>query len=251
MRTMDNRINWLVFDLDDTLGGVEIEGKVVGTGLAYDHVLERYQSKMATLGVAPDLALKTQNSIDIELCKTHGFADKSRFPQSLVDAYKALGGISDDTAEEISQIGWSVFTDYPYRPLPGAIETLAEVAKSFKIAIVTKGEDTEQRKKVFEMGLWPYADQTLVLSHKNHDEWEQVLSTLRLDITKQMRSWAIGNSVKSDVNVPLELGLNGMHLKAATWAFEEAPYASPMHGRRLEIISDIREVTDHVYAKAV
>lgn len=243
---MDTRKNWIFMDLDDTLGGIEIDGEVRGTSEAYFHAIDRFADRMAQEGFDPELAKKAHHDIDTDLCRRFGFGDKGRFPRSMADTYRHLGGTSAAVAEEVEKIGWGVF-EHPYRPLPGAIETVAILGKSYRIAVVTKGENLEQRKKIYDMELFPYVDQIFVLSHKDYDEWEGVFAAIGMDLPRMIRSWAVGNSAKSDVNPPLELGVNGIHLQTeSTWSFEHAHYATPQIHRRLEVVSDIRDVLKHV-----
>jgi putative hydrolase of the HAD superfamily len=242
---MNERKYWVLADLDDTLGGVEIEGEIHGTAEAYNHALRKYAARLEKEGFDRDQAHKVQQEIDMKLCKKYGFGDRSRFGRSMVDAYNALGGKNPKVAQELESIGWSVFT-HPYRALPGAIPMLSDLHQFYKVAIVTKGHDDEQRKKVFDMGLWPYADQIIVVEHKNHNDWERIINMLKIDLPTLTRSWAVGNSLKSDVNIPMEMGLNGIHLKAYTWAFEEATPVEPMPGRKFYVINDISETLKYV-----
>lgn len=245
---MATRTNYLLIDLDDTLGGVEIDGVVHGTSQAYNAVLTEFAEFMASLGFDPRRALETQQALDSNLCTRYGFSDKGRFPQSLRYAYAHLAGESADArqAEEAERLGWKVF-EFPYRSLPGAISTLAALSKEYKIAIVTKGNEEEQRKKVFEMGLFPYADQVIVMGHKSVEEWEEkVVQALRLDMPKRLRSWAIGDSVKSDINPPLELGINAIHIPGAGWSFEQEPYGTPQPHAKLFSVESIGDVLKHI-----
>jgi putative hydrolase of the HAD superfamily len=244
------RTRWALFDLDDTLGGVEIEGEVLGTSSAFFYVIDKFADRMRELGFDGDIARDTLNDIDVALCKKEGFGSKDRFARAMGSAYVHMSGATfqQKVMDEVTKLGMQVFK-FPYRPLPGAIDVLAEVSKTFKVAIVTKGEDGEQRKKVFDMGLWPYADQVIPLPHKNKEEWMMVLHSLRILTPEQKReAWAVGNSVKSDLNPLLEEGINGLHLTTYnTWAFEDSTYAEPTNGARLVVTNDIRDVIKHVY----
>ncbi len=242
---MNDRKIWVFIDLDDTLGGVEIDGVVHGTAEAYNNALRKYADRMVKEGFERETALGIQQEIDIIAAKKYGFGDRGRFGRSMSDAYKTLGGKSPKVSEALETIGYSVFT-HPYRALPGAIPMLADLHQFYKIAIVTKGHDDEQRKKVFDMGLWPYADQVIVVDHKNHNDWERTFQLVKLELPTAIRSWAVGNSVKSDVNPPMELGLNGIHLQADSWIFEEAAPVTPLPGRQFHVINDIRDTLKHI-----
>jgi putative hydrolase of the HAD superfamily len=102
-------------------------------------------------------------------------------------------------ARTLKTIGLGVF-EHPYVALPGALNTMAVMAQHYNIAIVTKGEDTEQRKKVFDSGCFIYADHVIPVSKKDTADWERVVDNLRIPFNNRVQSWAIGNSVKSDIN---------------------------------------------------
>lgn len=238
---------WAMFDADDTLLGVTVNGETVGTHMAYKDVLRRYADRMEREGFDRSTALNRQLTIDKAAAETRGFSDKSRFPLSLRQAYTELanepGTFNSATAQQIEDIGWSVFTDYPYVALPGALQTLHTVSKEYNIAIVTKGEDEEQRKKVFDSGCFVYADQVITMGHKSLDEWdEKVVRPLRLTTAVRKFSWAIGNSAKSDVNPPLLLGFNGLLLATdETWEFERGGVVPAMADREFAHINEIHE----------
>jgi FMN phosphatase YigB (HAD superfamily) len=249
-----SRTLWTLWDADDTILGVKLKGEVVGTAVAYVDTLEKFSNKMVSLGFDKTLALETHKKIDMEAAHRLGFADKSRFPRSMRAAYITLAEaqqhqIDQDIADTIEAIGWSVFTDYPYTALPGALETLSEVSKEYLVAIVTKGEETEQHRKVFESGCFEYADQVIVMATKSVEEWsEKVVEDLRISPKIRAASWAIGNSVKSDVNPPLRLGFNGIHLADKEgWAFEKAEYENPLEGRILAKITDIKQSLSYLF----
>lgn len=230
---------WALIDADDTILGVSINGEPTGTANAYRDVLRRYSARMEREGFSTKEAMTKQQDIDMVAARVHGFGNKSRFPTSLRQAYEQLATARDGKfdgriARQIEDIGWSVFTDYPYVPLPGALKTLEVLSKEYQIAIVTKGEDSEQRKKIFDSGCFVYADQVIVMATKNLDEWdEKVVRALHIGPVVRKFSWAIGNSVKSDVNPPLLLGFNGLLVGTdETWKFESAEVA-PAHEDRV------------------
>lgn len=248
--TLERKKNWILLDADDTILGVEIEGKICGTHEAYFYAIRKFALTMEFLGFDPERAKQLQNEIDTKMAQEFGFADKTRFARSMVEAYKVMSdelGRSFDAvvAATVKKIGLGVF-EHRYVALPGAIATMAAMHKYYNIAIVTKGEDSEQRKKVFDSGCFVYADHVIPLSHKSSPEWEKVVDDLRIGFNTRMSSWAIGNSVKSDINPPLGLGFNAIHVNYGEWSFEVAEYAPPIFRRRLEVVTDIRDVLKYV-----
>lgn len=243
----------LIFDYDDTLGGVQFpDGTVHPGAAAYDDIIRRQREFAITLGYDGDRFIELQHDIDLVLAKQHGFADKTRFAQSFVEAFKALReevGLTfplPNTEKAIFNLGMKVFTDYPYVALEGALEVLDKLCRYYRIAIVTKGEYEEQMKKLRESGCGAFADHIAVVSKKNDEEWNEVLSDLGFETEEDaVESWAIGNSAKADVNPLLRRGFHGIEIAEKNkWTFEQAALDAPMVGRVATTISEITDVLD-------
>jgi putative hydrolase of the HAD superfamily len=235
---------WLIFDFDDTLGGVVLDGEVVPVYRAYNDTIDRFGKAMADLGFNPDEAVAQHKVIDETLCRILGFGDKARFARSMEEVYRLMVGSHVSTAEanRIFDIGMTVFTDYPYAPLEGVLDVLDHFAPHYRIAVVTKGEDEEQRKKLTVTGVERYSNATFVCDKKDDTDWYEVFTELGLGRSTALFSWAVGNSIHADVNPPLRAGVNAIHLHDPHgWTFEHAEYEQPYKGRKLEVISDIRE----------
>jgi putative hydrolase of the HAD superfamily len=243
---------WAIFDYDDTVGGVLINGTPEPGFKAYDDCHRRFRDAMAELGFDRDWVKETQHEIDMELAKTHGFGNKARFGQSFRATYEKLSAVTGtpvdkQAATRLFDIGMSVFTDYPYVALEGALDVLDRVGQWYNVAIVTKGAHDEQMKKLAASGCGAFADEVIVCTHKDTAEWaKKVIGPLGLHHAEVAEvSWAIGNSRKSDVNPPLAFGLNGIWLRGMLgWEFERADAVAPLPGRALHEIDDIREVLD-------
>jgi putative hydrolase of the HAD superfamily len=251
--TFTRRTHWALIDADDTILGIEHEGRVLGTGDAYNIVLGRFADAMEALGFDRAESLARQQTIDIALCREHGFGDRSRFPRSFSMTYEALASEQGRTADfkpiaALEAIGWGVFA-FPYRALPGALDALRQIHQHYNIAVVTKGEENEQRKKVFDSGCFVYADQVIVMEHKSVEEWlAKVFIPLGLTAYHATPHWAIGNAVKSDINPPLVLGTNAILVDApqANWVFEEAPHQAPLAGQTFHHVRDIQSALAHL-----
>jgi len=236
---------WVIFDYDDTLGGILYEGKVQGNEVAYWVAIEKFASLMQELGFDRETASTMQQTVDMELCEIHGFSWRPRFAESMVRTYKALAtrerkDVRPIILETAYRIGSQVF-DYRYLPLEGALFTLNVLRKDYRIAIVTKGEHEEQLRKVETSGVGHFVDRVIVVGHKDEADWKHVIAELQLQ-DDLSTTWCVGNSIKGDVNGPLRAGMNAIHITRGSWAFEQQEYAAPTDGRRLEIVSDIKEV---------
>lgn len=244
--------SWIIFDFDDTLGGVLINGQVSFTHQAYTDAIRRFGEAMALRGHDPDEAIQEMDRIDREMCERLGFGDRTRFARSMERAYYNLcvrksWAVVPEIAKQMFDIGMSVFTDYPYVPLPGALEVMDAFRRDYLIAVVTKGNQQEQMKKIEVTGVGERADRVIVCDHKDDEDWQYVVSMLAITREEAARSWAVGNSIKADVNPPLRLGFNAIHIHNPTgWDFENDTYETPQEGRRLEVVTSIREVLNFI-----
>lgn len=241
---------WLLIDYDDTIGGVLINGKVQNNDAAYMEVLRIFGQRMHDLGLSMEESRELQQKIDQDLCKSLGFSDKNRFAESLVRTYESLSSkynqpINDFMVEELYTLGQSVFK-YRYMPLPGALSTLHALTQNYRIAVVTKGNYDEQLRKVRNSGVSKFVDTVYPVGFKNVADWSNVLQDLKIQESEYVHTWAIGNAPKSDINVPLSIGLNAIHVNQGGWKFEQEEYLTPKEDRQLIIVDTISEILNHL-----
>jgi FMN phosphatase YigB (HAD superfamily) len=242
---------WLLIDYDDTLGGVLIDGKVESNHAAYHNAIEDYKNTMATWGFDPEKSEVVRDRIDRELLEAHGFADKHRFAEAMWLAFMEMRQdtgrvVRGSELQIIKRIGLSVF-EYRYMPLPGALDTLQKLQKSYRIAVVTKGNYTEQNIKVKESGVYYFVDDVFVMDYKNLDEWKYLFKHLHINGPILEDSWAIGNAIRSDINNPLKLGANAIHIKVpGDWDFELEAFETPKDLAQLYSVSNISEILHYI-----
>lgn len=248
----------ILYDYDDTLGGIRLpSGEIMPGAAAYDDVIVRVGLHIKKFygSIAAKKVLGLQHEIDMELARTLGFNDKTRFAQSFVNAYVAYcDSVNAPPRESVKaavyKIGMSVFTDYPYVPMEGAMAVLDKTAMYFKTVIITKGAVDEQERKLRHTGFFEAADDIYVVGKKDAADWSAVRedlghATLDADHPLIAESWAIGNSAKADVNPLVAMGYNGVHIAGKNgWAFETADLLAPLPGRISRQVADITEVLD-------
>ena len=176
---------------------------------------------MSRLGFPKNEVLEKLDEIDIAHITKQGFA-KERYPFSLIKTYhyyiKKAGRKIDPKIEElVAGIGWKVFRQVPER-VKGVDEVLNQVKKRFFLILATLGDPEIQHKKILHSGLKSYFSAIYVLKHKTIEEYQQILEEHKLN---KEETWIIGNSVRSDLNPGLRLGLNCILIPASTWKFEE------------------------------
>lgn len=115
-------------------------------------------------------------------------------------------------------------------PYDGVEETLAELGKSNRLILVTKGNDREQRSKIERTGLGRYFEALEILVEKTPEEYARIVAEHNVDPSD---SWMIGNSPRSDILPALEVGLGAVHIPHdQTWSLEVADM--PDHPRLLQ-----------------
>jgi putative hydrolase of the HAD superfamily len=116
---------------------------------------------------------------------------------------------------------------------PGALQTLATLARSGPLMLITKGDLLHQRSKLERSGLVDCFRFVEVVSHKTADVYTSILS--RHGIAAD-RFLMVGNSLRSDVLPVIEAGGWAVHIPAAvSWSHEDASVPSHAHARFVEV----------------
>lgn len=241
---------WLLVDYDDTLGGVLIDGEVRPNQEAYFIAIKKFNRYMEHLGFDPEVSEQLREKLDRKLVTAFGFKHKEHFAEAMESTYTSLCALTNQRvsvykAVTVKHIGLEVFK-YRYMPLPGALETLHRLQSTYRIAVVTKGAYLEQCLKAKDSGIRHFVDDIFVMSFKNTAEWLELFD--HLDIQDSLdTTWAIGNAIKSDINPPVRLGTNGIHIRLEdSWDFEEEPFCVPNEGRKLYQVGNITEILQYL-----
>ena len=194
---------------------------MIQTSKIYNQARNEFSSILAEYGFAENEVLEKLDEIDIRHISQQGFA-KERYPFSLIKTYhyyckKAGRKIDQEIEKKISDIGWKVFRQIPEQ-VEGADWVLENLKNRYFLILATLGDPEVQHHKIIHSGLKSYFSAIYVLNYKTVDEYQKIIKKHQLDIEE---TWLIGNSVRSDLNPGLKLGLNCILIPAATWKFEE------------------------------
>jgi putative hydrolase of the HAD superfamily len=125
--------------------------------------------------------------------------------------------VSAADLQRIVAIGKSLLT-HPVALLPGIGETLASLADSHALVLITKGDLHHQRAKVEASGLRDYFARVEVFCEKDAPSYARLLATMGVAPDAFVM---VGNSLRSDIAPVLALGGWGVHLPYhVTWAHE-------------------------------
>ena len=197
------------FDADDTLW-----------------VNEPYYREAETQFVDLVTAYGVKGNIAGELFKTeianlelYGYGIKA-FMLSLVECAIELtgGAVRAQTVSRIIGIGKSML-ERPIELLDDVKYVLQRLAPHYRLIVATKGDLLDQERKMRKSSISDYFHHIEVMSDKKEQHYVQLLK--HLDIAPE-EFLMIGNSLKSDIIPPLELGAWGIYVPFhTTWAHEE------------------------------
>jgi len=227
------KIKTIIFDLDDTL---------IKTSRLYDQAREEFSLLMEKAGFKKEEALAKLDEIDIKNIHQHGFV-KERYTYSLGNTYEYFSQkngkkIIPELKKQIEELGWQVFRQIP-ELVDGVYQVLDTLSQEYFLILATLGDPQVQKKKLRLTSLKEYFSAIYILKYKNVDEYQNILTKHKLD---KKDTWIIGNSVRSDLNPGLKLGLNCILIPTLTWKFEEE---EPLSGNYLQLDS-LKEVLDYL-----
>jgi putative hydrolase of the HAD superfamily len=205
-------VRGIVFDGDDTLWRTEE---------LYDRARQEARGIVAQAGLDGKHWEAIERRLDIENVERFGHA-ADRFPTSCVEAYEIVrreeGRPADSAvAAAVAKAARRVFTDAAPL-LPDARETLAELhARGLRLALLTKGDPTVQRRRVDQSGLVPYFDLVEIVDQKTPETIAGAVATLGVDPASAL---SVGNSIRSDVLPSLEAGIRPVWIDAHVWEYE-------------------------------
>jgi putative hydrolase of the HAD superfamily len=181
--------------------------------------------------------------IDIERANAaaHGYGSKV-FLRSLHDCFGHLAEqpIDDAAVESIARLTVRL-ASHEMDLMPDVGATLDELGRRHDLLLLTKGDPEEQQRKIDASGLAHHFRRTVVVAEKEPSVYESLAREEALD---PRRTWMIGNSIKSDVNPALAVGLGAVFIPHPhTWALEHAELAGG--AARLLQLERFAELTVH------
>ena len=176
---------------------------------------------MENSGFKKEEALAKLDEIDIKNIHQHGFR-KERYPYSLGKTYEYFSQkngkeINPEVKKKIEELGWQVFRQVP-ELVDDVYQTLDILSQKYFLILATLGDTQVQEKKLELTGLKKYFSAIYVLRYKSVEEYQNILTEHNLN---KKDTWIVGNSVRSDLNPGLKLGINCILIPYLSWKFEE------------------------------
>ena len=200
------------FDADDTLWVNEPY---------YREAEEQFVHLLGAYGVNGNIAAALFET-EISNLSLYGYGIKA-FMLSLVECAIELtdGRVSASDISRIIGMGKSML-ERPIELLDDVKRVLEILAPKYRLIVATKGDLLDQERKMRRSGIADYFHHIEVMSDKKEEHYVQLLK--HLDIVPEA-FLMIGNSLKSDIIPPLELGAWGIYVPFhTTWAHEEVDH---------------------------
>lgn len=180
--------------------------------------------------------------------RLYGYGVKG-FTLSMIETAMELcdGAAPPHIIREILAAGREMLS-HPVEPLPGVEETVARLARNYRLILVTKGDLLDQERKLAASGLGEHFSGVEIVSEKDRSTYERVFSRHG---TGPSEAVMVGNSMKSDVLPAIEAGAWGVHIPYhITWAHElaDAPEGHPRYFS-LSSIDELDNLLDHITSK--
>ena len=222
-------IELVALDADDTLW--HNEPLYTGVREQFCALLTRYQPT----GVA-DAHL---HEVEMRNLRHFGYGVKG-FALSMIETAIELTAGRVDGADVQRIIDWGrEMLASPVELLDGVGETVAELALSFPLILVSKGDLLHQESKLARSGLGHYFTGIEIVSEKDADVYRRIMARYHVPPGNFIM---VGNSLKSDVLPVLEAGAHAVYVPyEETWIHERiAPEL--LRGVQYHEISHIREL---------
>ena len=134
----------------------------------------------------------------------------------------------------------------PVELLDGVEETIATLAASHDLMLITKGDLFEQQAKIARSGLTRHFDKIEIVPVKVAETYQSIVA--RHEISPQ-RFLMVGNSIRSDVLPVIEMGGQAVHIPyETTWEHEIVP-EEELAGREFITLAHIRELPNLIYER--
>jgi len=214
---------WVVFDADNTLWEVES---------LYDDARRSMVEVLAARGIDRFISEEIQQAIDQNLHRTLGYSAQ-RFPESFEQTLVYFfPNASNQEREQIRAIAEQVFVR-PAVAHEALNQVLTALQASYKLGIVTAGERWVQESRLRQ---FVYQNQFDAIEIVPRKEVATFVAFARSNSIDTVRSWLVGDSMRSDIIPGRSAGFNCILVRSHNWhRVERASMTLP---------SDVYEVTD-------
>jgi putative hydrolase of the HAD superfamily len=221
----------LIFDADDTLWE---------NNIYFEQAFDEFCAYLNHSSLTPDEIRGILDDIERENNKIHGYGAVN-FGRNLSQCYLHLAerAVEQHDLKRVSAFAHQILTQ-EIELMEGVAETLPFLAEKHELTMFTKGEPTEQNRKIDLSGLRPLFAHCQIVKEKNREAYARLASVRGFDLE---RTWMIGNSPRSDINPALEAGLRAVFVPhERTWTLEREEIRDG--GSRLVVVKRFSELVE-------
>ena len=222
----------LIFDADDTLWE---------NNIYFEEAFDQFCDYLNHSSLTPDEIRGILDKIEIDNARIHGYGAVN-FGRNLSQCFLRLAerAVEEHDLKRVTAMAHQILAR-EIELMEGVAETLPFLAEKHELTMCTKGEVTEQNRKIDLSGLRPLFAHCAVVKEKSRATYEELAQVRGFDVN---RTWMIGNSPRSDINPSLEAGLRAVFVPHdRTWTLEREEIRDP-HGRLVVVrkFSDLAEL---------
>ena len=219
----------IAFDADDTLWHNET---------IFEAVHERYREMLSHYHDAATVD-RTLFATEMRNLELYGYGVKGFMLSAVETAIELTGGkISTAEIRQLLALGRDMLA-HPVDLLDGVAETVAALASTHRLIVITKGDLRDQERKVAKSGLARHFRHVEIVSDKTESAYAVILR--RHDIRPDS-FLMVGNSLKSDILPVLALGGSGVHIPyPIVWQHERAE-PPPQADGRFFTVANLRDL---------
>jgi putative hydrolase of the HAD superfamily len=221
---MENMIlDVIAFDADDTLWHSES---------LYAAAQEEYRRLLAPYADAEQID-RILHQTEMQNLAVYGYGVKG-FALSMIEAALVLSQqrITGNEVQRVLDLAKQMLrTDVEL--IAGVAEVVAQLAQTYALMLITKGDLAHQEAKIEQSGLKPYFRSIEIVTDKTPQSYAALLARHRIEPSRFLM---IGNSLRSDILPVLEIGGQAVHVPyAITWAHERVDVPADQQGRYHEL----------------
>jgi putative hydrolase of the HAD superfamily len=205
------KIEMIGFDADDTLWHTDIH---------YQQTLEAIKTMLNPWETAERIDTILDEVIIANL-PWYGYGIKALILSLIEAAIRISGGeINGNQVRQILSLGKTMLSaEVVLRP--HVSDTLRELAKTFPLMIITKGDLLDQTTKIERSGLAGFFSTVEIVHDKTSAAYASLLEKNQINPPNFLM---VGNSIRSDIEPVLALGGRAVHIPAdSTWEHEIVP----------------------------
>jgi len=170
----------------------------------------------------------------------YGFGIKG-FTLSMIETAIRVtdGAVPASVIAEILEAGRDMLS-HPVETLPHVQETLAALAGTYRMVMITKGDLFDQLRKLAESGLGKLFDAIEIVSDKDIGTYQRIF---RRHGDGPEHAMMVGNSLKSDIVPAIAAGSWGVYVPHdLNWVLEHAE--EPVDSPRYRRLADLGQLTE-------